>query len=172
MKTYVCCTPEAMRQNMTTFLSPYNPQDPPEILFKQCADCEEFAIIAKVKYTNQELLMNVVNLLTQCVLYQCNLEDWERKPEADKTWIDLCPFIQEAYQHCLQSGTMTAPAKADMPHKTIFLDYRQPTSITSLATTQPRQLQTPSAPTLQISPHKHQQGLKPTQCKSMRLFNS
>jgi hypothetical protein len=41
-----------MRQNMTTFLPPYNPQDPPEILFKWCVDCQEIAIIANVKYTN------------------------------------------------------------------------------------------------------------------------
>ncbi len=93
MKTYGQPTPDAMRQNMTTFLSPSNPQDPPEILFKQCADCQEIAIIANVKYTDQQLLMNVINLLTQCGLYQCNLEDWDRKPEADKTWINLCPFI-------------------------------------------------------------------------------
>jgi hypothetical protein len=35
MKTYGLPTPDAMRQNMTIFLSPYNPKDPPEILFKR-----------------------------------------------------------------------------------------------------------------------------------------
>jgi hypothetical protein len=38
MKTYGRPTPNAMCQNMMTFLSPYNPQDPPEILFKRCAN--------------------------------------------------------------------------------------------------------------------------------------
>jgi hypothetical protein len=57
-------TPNAMRQNMMTFLAPYNPQDLPEILFKRCADCQEVAIIANVKYTVEQLLMNVINLLT------------------------------------------------------------------------------------------------------------
>jgi hypothetical protein len=108
MKTYSCPTPNAMRQNMTTILSPYNPQDPPEILFKRCTDCQEIAIIANVKYTNQQLLMNFIDLLTQFGLYQCNLEDWDCKPEADKTWINQCPFIQEVYQCCLQLGTVTA----------------------------------------------------------------
>ncbi len=92
---------------MTTFLSPYNPQDPPEILFKQCADCQEIAIIANMKCTNQQLPMNAINLLTQCSLYQCILEDWDRKPQPNKTWINLHPFIQEAYQRHLQSETMT-----------------------------------------------------------------
>ena len=51
---------------MMTFMSPYNPQNPPEILFKRCADCQEVAIIAKVKYTDEQLLMNVIDLLTRC----------------------------------------------------------------------------------------------------------
>ncbi len=64
MKTYSRPTPDAMQQNMMAFLAPYNPQDPPEILFKCCADCQEVAIIANVKYTNEQLLMNVIDLLT------------------------------------------------------------------------------------------------------------
>ena len=66
MTTYGRPTPDAVRQNMMTFLAPYNPQDPPEILFKRCADCQEVAIIAKVKYTDEQLLMNVIDLLTRC----------------------------------------------------------------------------------------------------------
>jgi hypothetical protein len=65
--------PDTMRQNITTFLSPYNPQDPPEIL------SEETAIIANVKYTNQQLLMNIINVVTQCGISQCNLKDLESK---------------------------------------------------------------------------------------------
>ncbi len=107
MKTYGRPTPNAMCQNMMTFLSPYNPQDLPEILFKRCTDCQEVAIIANVKYSNEQLLMNVIDLLTRCGLYQFDLEDWDRKPDANKTWLNLRPFIQEAYQRCLALGTMT-----------------------------------------------------------------
>jgi hypothetical protein len=39
MKTYGRSMPNAMRQNMMKFLSPYNPQDLPEILFKCCINC-------------------------------------------------------------------------------------------------------------------------------------
>ena len=100
-------TPDS-RRHVPTFLSPYNPQDPPELLFKRCADCQEVAIIANVKYTNEQLLMNVIGLLTRCGIYQRNLDDWDRKPDADKTWLSLRSFIQEAYQCRLASGTMTA----------------------------------------------------------------
>jgi hypothetical protein len=64
MKTYSLPMPNAMQLNMMTFLAPYSPQDLPEILFKRCADCQEVAIIANVKYTNKQLLMNVIDLLT------------------------------------------------------------------------------------------------------------
>ena len=91
-----------------TFLAPYNPQDPLEILFNRCADCQEVAIIAKVKYTDEQLLMNVIDLLTRCGIYQRDLEDWERKADTNKTWLNLRPFIQEAYQRHLASGMTTA----------------------------------------------------------------
>ncbi len=108
MKTYGRPPPFAMSQNMMTFLSPYNPKDPPEILFKHCADCQEVAIITNVKYTNKQLLMNVIDLLTRCSLYQRDIEDWDHKSDADKTWLNFRPFIQKAYQRPLASGTMTA----------------------------------------------------------------
>ncbi len=108
MKTYGRPTPDAMQQNMMTFLAPYNPQDLPEILFKRCADCQEVPIIANVKYTNEQLLrMNVIDLLTRCGMYQRNLDDWDRKPDAEKTWLNLRPFIQEAYHRHLASSNMT-----------------------------------------------------------------
>jgi hypothetical protein len=108
MQTYGNPMPNAMRQNMMTCLSPYNLKDPPEILFKRSADCQEVAIMANIKYTNEQLLTNVIDLLTRCSLYQCNLEDWDRKSDANKTWLNLRPFIQETYQRCLALGTMTA----------------------------------------------------------------
>jgi hypothetical protein len=68
MKMYGRLTPNAMQQNMMTFLTTYNPKDPPKILFKHCANCQEVAIIANVKYTNEQLLMKVIDLLTGCGL--------------------------------------------------------------------------------------------------------
>jgi hypothetical protein len=95
-------------QNNLNLLAAYNSQEPPELLFKRCTDCQEIAIIAKVPYTNKQLLKNVIDLLTRCGMYTHDMEDWDRKPKADKTWIHLHPFIQKAYQRHLQMGTMTA----------------------------------------------------------------
>jgi hypothetical protein len=80
---------------------------PPEILFKQCAICQVIATLARNPYTTQELLQNALDLIAQCGLYQCDIEDWEQKPLGNQTWINLHPFIQE-YQCRLTSGTITS----------------------------------------------------------------
>ena len=72
--------------------------------FKRCTDCQEIAIIAKVPYTPEQFLMNVVDLLHQCRIYTRDLEDWDRCADSDKTWMHIRPFIQEAYQQRLQLG--------------------------------------------------------------------
>ena len=59
---------------------------------------------SKNLYTTQQLFINALNLIAQTGLYQRNLEDWERKPNADQTWINLRPHIQEAYQQRLTLG--------------------------------------------------------------------
>jgi hypothetical protein len=48
MAMYGKPTPNTMHQNNLNFLTPYNPKDPPKLLFKRCTDCHEIQIIAKV----------------------------------------------------------------------------------------------------------------------------
>jgi hypothetical protein len=51
--TYGKLTPDTMCQNNLMFLAAYNLQDPPEILFKQCTDCQKIAALAQNPYTTQ-----------------------------------------------------------------------------------------------------------------------
>jgi hypothetical protein len=81
---------------------------PPELLFKRCTNRQEIATLAQNPYTTQELLLNALDLIARCGLYQCYIEDWECKPLTKQTWINLCPFTQEAYQRHLTSGTITS----------------------------------------------------------------
>jgi hypothetical protein len=90
--TYGKPTPDTMRQNNLTFLTAYNPQDPPEILFKQCTDCQEIATLAQNPYTTQKLLQKALDLIARCSLYQRDIEDWEQKPLGNQMWINLCPY--------------------------------------------------------------------------------
>jgi hypothetical protein len=73
-------------------------------------DCKEIAIVAKVPYTNEQLLMNVVDLFMRSGAYARNMDDWEQKPTANQTYFNLRPFIQATYQCRLASGVITATA--------------------------------------------------------------
>ncbi len=106
--TYGKPTPDMMHQSNLTFLAAYNLHDPPKILFKQCTNCQEIATLAQNPYTTRQLLLNALDLIARCGLYQRNIEDWERKPLGNQTWINLHPFIQKAYQRCLTSGMITS----------------------------------------------------------------
>jgi hypothetical protein len=53
MLTYGKPTPDAVHQNNMTFFSAYNPKDPPEVLFKRFANCQEISIVAKVPFTTE-----------------------------------------------------------------------------------------------------------------------
>jgi hypothetical protein len=100
--------PKAIRQNNLSFIVVYNPKDSPELLFKQCADHQEIPIITKVSCTTEQMLMNIVDLFTCCSLYSCNMDNWDQKPNANKTYLLFSPFIQDTYQRCYASGTITA----------------------------------------------------------------
>ncbi len=49
--TYGKPTPDTMRQNNLAFLAVYNPQDPPELLFKQCTNCKKNTALEQNPYT-------------------------------------------------------------------------------------------------------------------------
>ena len=61
--TYGKPTPDTMRQNNLTFLAAYTPQDPPEILFKQCTNCQDIATLAQNPCTTRQLLQNALDLI-------------------------------------------------------------------------------------------------------------
>jgi hypothetical protein len=59
-------------------------------------------------YTPMQLLNNAIRLLLGCGLYQRDFDEWDRKPAADKVWINLKPFIQDAYQRRLNATGNTS----------------------------------------------------------------
>jgi hypothetical protein len=106
--TYGRPTPTALLQNDTLFRSPYSPIDAPEVLFRRIEDCQEIMTLGDDPYTPMQLLNNAIGLLLGCGLYQRDFEEWDRKIAADKIWINLKPFIQEAYQRRLNATGNTS----------------------------------------------------------------
>jgi hypothetical protein len=61
-----------------------------------------------VTYTNKQLLVNAIDLLTRYGMYTCDMEDWNRRADTNMTWLHLHRSIQIAYQSHLQKGAPTA----------------------------------------------------------------
>ncbi len=91
MTAYGKPTPDAVRQNNVSFFSACDPKDPPELLFKHILDCQEVAIVTKVPYTMEQLLMNVVDLFTRSGIFARDMGNWERKPPNKQTYYNLRP---------------------------------------------------------------------------------
>jgi hypothetical protein len=108
MLTYGKPTPDRMCQNNLTFIASYNLKDLLELLFKCCANCQEIAIVPRVPYTAEQLLMNIIGLFTLAGIYAHNMDNWECKPNADKMNVNFKPFIQAAYQCRLVYGVIMA----------------------------------------------------------------
>jgi len=109
--TYGRPTPAALLQNDTLFRSVYSPNDAPEVLFRHIEDCQEVQILGEDPYTAQKLLNNAVRLLLQCGLYTRDFEDWDRKPNGDRIWINLKTFVQECYTRRLNASNITSGAQ-------------------------------------------------------------
>ncbi len=58
-------------------------------------------------YTPTQLLNNAIRLLLGSSHYHRNFKEWDQKDAANKIWINLKPFIQEAYQ-CRLNATCNA----------------------------------------------------------------
>jgi hypothetical protein len=52
--------------------------------------------------------MNIVNFFMHLGIYARDMDNWEHKPDADKTYFNLHLFIHAVYQCCLVSGVITA----------------------------------------------------------------
>jgi hypothetical protein len=108
MSTHSKPTPNAMHLNNLTFIATYNPKDPPKLLFKRCADSQDISIVARVPYMAEQLLMNIVGLFMPAGIYVHNMDNWECNPDAHKTYVKHCTFVQTTYQCCLASVVITA----------------------------------------------------------------
>jgi hypothetical protein len=109
MTTYSRLTPIALPHIDTLFCSSvYSPLNAPEMSYCQIEDCQEIQMLGDDPYTPMQLLNNAIRLLLGYSHYHCNFKEWDSKDAADKIWINLKPFIKEAYQCRLNAMSNTA----------------------------------------------------------------
>jgi hypothetical protein len=63
------------------------------------------------------------------------MDDWERKPDNKKTYVNLCPFIQAAYQRRLASGVITATQRG-YPSNNCFASLTAKDNVSDNGTTE------------------------------------
>ena len=107
-RTYGRPSPATLFENDKTFRTLYNPNDPPETLFKRLEDCQEVAILGDTPYTTEQILRTATHLLKTCGHYALEFRDWDRKPIIEKTYFNLKQFLQEAYTTRLENEGTTA----------------------------------------------------------------
>jgi hypothetical protein len=74
-----------------------------KVQFRRIENCQEVQVLGEDPYTQVQLLNNAVCLLLGCGLYLRDFEEWDRCAEVDKTYLQLKPFAQAAFQRRLNA---------------------------------------------------------------------
>lgn len=100
-------TPLQLQEKINTLDSPWEPDTELADLFKSFEDVREFALAGDIALTNAQLLMAAYTAIYKSGLYFTDLEKWDDKPAANKTWANFQTFFTAA-QHKLQARQRTA----------------------------------------------------------------
>ena len=65
-RNYSRPSPATLFENDTKFRVLYNPNPPPDTLFKRLEDCQEVAIFGDTSYTTEQILRTATHLLKTC----------------------------------------------------------------------------------------------------------
>jgi hypothetical protein len=80
----------------------------PKVLFRCIKECAKKALLGQNPYTDNQLITNTIRLLLTTGLYVREFKDWDQLLETNKTWIELCQMIQDAFQRWLDATAPTA----------------------------------------------------------------
>ncbi len=106
--TYGQPTPAVLEANNHIFHSPTLAADAPEVLFRRTEECAKKALLGQNPHTDKQLITNKIRLLLTTGLYVRAFKDWDQLLEPNKTWIELCQMIQDAFQCWLNATAPTA----------------------------------------------------------------
>jgi hypothetical protein len=106
--TYGQPTPAVLEVNDHIFRSLTLAADAPEVLFSHIEECAKKALLGQNSYTDKQLITNIIRQLLTTGLYVRAFEDWDQLLEPNKTWIEHCQMIQDAFQRWLNATAPTA----------------------------------------------------------------
>ena len=85
-----------LRKNMTTLALPWEPAESLEPLWQRCLDCQQVAAAGNDPITEATLLRTMLGVLQNTGFFELDLDAWNEKPLADKTWPNFKEFFTRA----------------------------------------------------------------------------
>lgn len=115
--TYGSLQPQDLAENFKRLNQPWDPNTPLETLINQIEEGMEFAEAGNQALTDRQIVNTAYTLVFQTGLYFDDCKNWNRKTEADRTWINFKSHFLEAQrevrlqqQTAKQAGFSTANA--------------------------------------------------------------
>ena len=103
-RRYGTRTPAEKEEATTQWGSPWNPTEPIENLFFTLEELYVQAVIARVPYTQEQLLDQALDKIKKTGLFIQNVVTWNALPPADKKWATFKAHLTRAYDAHLDSG--------------------------------------------------------------------
>ena len=107
-RSYGRVHPHDLVANTKRMQAPWDPNTPFEQLAKQIDDCADFADAANQPYSAAQILTQAYSLVFATGLYERQLEEWENKTLADKTWDNFKSFFLVAQTNLMFNRRATA----------------------------------------------------------------
>ena len=106
--TYGGLDREARNANKADMNKPWNPPASIEVLFAQIKDAVDFVANTTYAITTTEQIDTALNILHATGHFKQALEDWDKKPTADKTWPHLKLHFHRFYKNNKEHMVTTA----------------------------------------------------------------
>ena len=88
----------------------YNTQHPIDIVFNAVEDYVDFAELGNQPLTNRQTIAKAYVILNKTRRFKTDITDWNRQPEADKTWLNFKEHFRRAHQEFRETTDVTLEA--------------------------------------------------------------
>ena len=98
-------TPELLEANLKKIEEPWNPTEPITQLWNRFKDCKDLAVKGQEPIQDSVIVRHALNILTASGVFEHDVRDWDKKPDADKTLDNLKTHFNAAEKRRLAKQT-------------------------------------------------------------------
>ena len=137
---YANITPSDKQDNIKRMNMPYDPNDPPAVLFTQVQEAADYAAHANTPFSNEQLVDAAYNLVFNTGVFSEECKRWrQRMPPLTKTWADFQTWFADEHQEWCEDQKLTAQhrnSQANAAYEEDYNDHQEQTieAIANLAT--------------------------------------